>query len=124
MRASPEPLKGCFQAVERVLSGTESRPAPASPGRPAGTQSQSRSSPRPLAGTQCPVLATERRTGVSAQSPPALCVAWTVGTEVAPIQAVSSVVTEEHKSDCQQDDHDLDAKVTISDDGACTTRRI
>ena len=35
-----------------------------------------------------------------------------MGTEATPIQAVSSVVTAEHVSDCQQDDHDLDVKVT------------
>ena len=37
-----------------------------------------------------------------------------MGTEAAPIQAVSSVVTAELYCACQQDDHDLDAKVTFA----------
>ena len=42
----------------------------------------------------------------------------TVGTEAARIEAVSSVVTAEPILDCQQNDHDLDAKVAIGEDGA------
>ena len=44
-----------------------------------------------------------------------------MGTEAAPIQADSSVVTAEPFVYCQQYDYDLDAKVEKGDDGACTT---
>ena len=46
------------------------------------------------------------------------------GTEAAPVQADSSVVTAELKFYYQQNDHDLDANLAVGDDGACTTRRI